>query len=538
VYSKDTQGLRTSIAALLEHHPDRLAQVLARMVQEADAYADAKNLVEAAFALLPHDFLRQYPEVAGLYARTLCSARMHQALLDLTDTLHLPHPAQARVQLFRSWALMRVQRVTEALALLQAIKSQLEPEDRGWWLRFRADALAYLNQPGWAEVFAQARQCLRGGALGRCLMDWGNHHFRLGEVGLALGLWAEALAHLTHDPYYLAWLHHSLGITVLHSQPSEAERHLLQAVELSKNKEAEEFRARALCGLGAVRRVLGEWDRALFCYQQAARVAREPDDLQEAYWGMGYTYRLSGQPAEAMGCFWRAHAAEPADALYVDIALTHLMLGNPSGAEAALSQALQTAGRDAVKARLGWAELARQQRQKATLEAILPTLDWQQPWLQEERYCLPALFSEAQRRGYLELPRRRLRPLVVEVRAAGLLRVRVNGREIPLAPTSRAAEVLVLLLEHHAEATLDQLADKLYPQLNRRKARQALWPHLERLREALGWEHSVEAQGGTYRLDPGAHWRYDLHTPGAKKGSFLEGIYRNWVQARREELSE
>jgi len=531
--------IRSSLDALLAHHPARLVQVLTRMTREADSYTAAKKLLEEVFARLTLAFMQQHPEVVGLYARTLCSARMPQRLLELTDTPDLPSLTRAKLWLYRSWALVRTQRASEALDLLETIESELEPEDRGLWLRFRADALAYLNRPGWAEVFAQARQHLRGGALGRCLMDWGNHHFRLGEVGLARGLWAEALAYLAHDRYYRAWLHHSLGITVLHSQPSEAEQHLLQAVELSKSREAEAFRARALCGLGAVRRVLGEWERALFCYQQAARVAGEPDDLQEAYWGMGYTYRLSGQPAEAMGCFWRAHAAEPADTLYVDIAITHLMLGNPGSAETALSQARQVAGRDALKAQLARAELARQRRQTVTLEAILPTLDWQQPWLQEERYCLPALFAEAERRGYLELPRRRQRPLVVEVRATGLLRVKVNGREIPLAPTSRTAEVLVLLLEHHGEATLDQLMDKLYPQESkRRKAAQALWPHLERLREALGWEKSVEALNGTYRLDPRARWRYDLHAPDTKKGAFLEGVYSNWVQARREELSE
>ena len=540
VRGKNTQGVQTSVDALLEHHPGRLVQVLARMVYEADGYAAAKNLVQGAFARLPPDFLRQNPQAAVLYARTLCSARMHQTLLELTDTLHLPHPVQARMQLFRSWALSRTQQSAEALRLLEANESELEPADRGMWLRFRADALAYLNQPGWVEVFAQARQGLRGGALGRCLMDWGNHHFRFGEASLARGLWAEALAHLAHDPYYLAWLHHSLGITVLHTQPAEAERHLLRAVELSKSQQAEEFRARALCGLGAVRRVLGEWDRALFSYQQAARVAREPDDLQEAYWGMGYTHRLSGKPAEAMGCFWRAHAAEPADTLYVDIALTHLMLGNPSGAEAALSQALQIAGRDAAKAQLARAELARQHRESEALEIALATLDWTQPWLQEERPCLPALFTEARRRGYLNLPRQKSKPPLVEVRAAGLLRVKVNGREIPLAPTGRAAELLVLLLEYRGEATLDQLMDKLYPEkVSRRKASQAIWPHLERLREALGWEGSVLASSGTYRLDPGSVWRYDLHGPKAqKKALFLEGIYRNWVQNRREELSE
>jgi tetratricopeptide (TPR) repeat protein len=540
VRSRDTLGLRLGLDALVKHHPGELVQVLGRLVREADAYAAAKKLLEEAFVRLPPEFLRQNPQVALLYARTLCSARKPQALLELTDSFALPSTAQTRVQLFRSWALVRTQRSPEALALLQAIEERLEPEDKGLWLRFRADALAHLNQPGWAEVFGQARQSLRGGALGRCLMDWGNHHFRFGEVSIARGLWAEALAHLAHDPYYLAWLHHSLGITVLHSQPAEAERHLLQAVELSKSKQAEEFRARALCGLGAVRRVLGEWDRALFSYQQAARVAAEPDDLQEAYWGMGYTHRLSGKPAEAMGCFWQAHAAEPADTLYVDIAITHLMLSNPSGAEAALSQALQIAGRDAAKAQLARAELARQQRQTEALGAALATLDWTQPWLQEERHCLPALFTEARRRGYLKLPRQQSKPPLVEVRAAGLLRVRVNGREIPLAATRRAAELLVLLLEHGTEATLDQLADKLYPEkVSRRKASQAIWPHLERLREALGWEGSVLATNGTYRLDSGSVWRYDMHCPKTRsKGVFLEGIYSNWVQDRRQELSE
>lgn len=537
----DLGHLQSSLLALLESHPDKVVPVLKRWVSEADGYVASQRLVGEVFSLLPETFLQQNPAALGPYAKALSNARMHEALLELTEGLP-PQAEHAEALLYRAWALNRAQRSQEALELLERIEGLIEPESQGQRLRFLAEAMARLNQPGWQEVYAQASRCLRGPDLGRCLHDWGYYLHRLGQTANARSLWAEALAYLSHDAYYQAWLHHNLGITALHSHPEEAEYHLLQAAEISKKKEAANFRARALCGLAAVRRSLGEWERALKSYQAAVQAASEPDDLRVAYQGIGLTLRLMGKPAEALAYLWQAHAAEPLDEVYVDIAITNLMLDNPSAAEVALGQAQQISSRAAMKALLVRAELARRKGQAQALDTLLKQIGWSQPWLLEEQTCLPALFAEARRRGYLEAsrPKNSNKALEVEVRAGGVLQVKVNGREIPLSPTSRAGEVLVLLLEHGGEASLDQLMDQLYPEeIHRHKARRAIWPHLERLREALGWERSVEAKGGTYRLDPRARWRYDMHDPRVRrKGKFLEGVFSNWVQQRREELMQ
>ncbi|MCS7057333.1 MAG: tetratricopeptide repeat protein [Meiothermus sp.] len=536
---RDMGHLQSNLLALLEAHPDKVAPVLKRWVSEADGYVAARQLVEEVFSLIPKGFLRDNPTALGLYAQTLSIARMHEELLEQTEGLPL-QTDYAKALLYRAWALNRAGRSQESLGLLERIEQLLEPENRGQWLRFKAEAMARLHQPGWQEVYAQASQCLKGSELGRCLHDWGYYLYRQGQTAEARSLWGKALAHVHHDPYYQAWLHHNLGITVLHSHPEEAEYHLLQAAELSKRKEAGDFRARALCGLAAVRRTLGEWERALKSYHAAVQAAKETDDLRVAYQGIGLTLRLMGKPAEALAYFWKAHAAEPLDEVYVDIAIANLMLNNPNAAETALNQARQIGPRAAMKALLARAELARRKKKTEALAALLGQIEWSQPWLLEEQACLPALFAEARQRGYLEGPRNRARPLEVEVRAGGVLQVKVNGREIPLSPTSRAGEVLVLLLENGGEATLDQLMDQLYPEeIHRHKARRAIWPHIERLREALGWERSVEARGGTYRLDPRARWRYDMRDPRVRrKGKFMEGVFSNWVQQRREEIMQ
>ncbi|RDI95457.1 helix-turn-helix domain-containing protein [Meiothermus sp. QL-1] len=535
-----TEEIRLSLEALLENHPDRVVPFLEGLLRSCKNYEDAVRVAREGFAVLPPAFLEAHPRASVLYAQALNQARMHSELLELTRTPHpaLSPPERAQFMLYRSWALLQVQRYEEALGLLEEIRGDLEPSHLGLWLRYRASALARLNRPGWQQGFEAARAHLQGASLGRCLIEWAYHLHQEGHLAQARSLWAEALAYLEADPYYQAWAHHSLGITVLHSRPEEAEHHLLQAVELSRRKEAAAFRARALCGLAATRRVMGEWERALHSYRAAAKAASEADDRREAHWGMGFTLRLMKRPSEALAQFWQAHAAEPADYLYVDIALAHLMLGDLESAEVALGQARQIDRKSAMKALLARAELARQKGQPKTLAALLGEIDWQQPWIREEKPCLEALFTLAEQQGYLEPQEPRKEALVVEVQASGVLQVRVNGREVPLSPTSRAAEILVLLLEHGGESTLDALMDHLFPEeTDRQKARRAIWPHLGRLREALGWAQSVEARGGTYRLDPRAQWIYDLHDPQVRRrGKFLEGIFSNWVQERREEL--
>ncbi|MER3481626.1 MAG: DNA-binding protein [Meiothermus sp.] len=544
-----------SIQALIETRRTEVAlQTLRRLVDEAHTYHACQSLLEGVFSRLDEDFLL-IPEAAHLYARVLCSARRPHRLLEFAQR-HSPDPSSP-VNLYRAWALVHTRQPQQALEVLAGLVASrsgqpLSRSEAGLWLRFKAEALAFLGAQGWKEAFAEARRHLEGGALGRCLTEEGNHRFRFGELAAARGLWSEALSYLYHDPYYSAWLRHSLGITALGQDPAEAEHHLLIAEELSRKKAAREFRARALCGLGAVRRALGEWERAVSSYRAAYKAAQEPDDMQEALWGLGNTTRLSGRPAEALQYFFQAHAAVPSSALFVDIAAAKLMLGDLPGAELALTQAGRLNPREEIKATLLRAEIARRKGRQDELEAELARLEPSSAtplrgetsaWVLEERACFPELFEFWRQHGGLDVfDPAHPRPTRVEVRAAGILQVKVNGREVPLKPTSKAAEVLVLLLEAEGQETVERLIVALNPDTTpdcREKDRKKLWAHVKKLRQVLGWEGSIVAVGGVYRLDPSAQWDYDMNHPQVRlhpRAQFLEGIYSSWVLDRREQL--
>ncbi|HEU4743480.1 MAG TPA: tetratricopeptide repeat protein [Meiothermus sp.] len=529
----------TSILALIETDRIGLAlQTLRKLVDEARTYHACQILLEEVFSQLSEDFLA-IPEAAHLYARVLCSARKPHKLLEFAQGYSVE--ASSPVNLYRAWAMIHTRQPERALELLAGLEQTLLPSDQGLWLRFKAEALAFLGAEGWKEAFAEARQHLAGGALGRCLTEEGNHRFRFGELASARGLWSEALSYLNHDPYYSAWLRHSLGITALAQDPVEAEYHLLIAEELSRKQAAREFRARALCGLGAVRRVLREWDRAISSYQAAYKAAQEPDDMQEALWGLGNTYRLSGRPAEAVHYFFQAHAVVPSSALFVDIAAAKLMLGDLQGAEVALTQVSHLNPREEAKATLLRAEIARRKGHRDGLGQALSRLEPSSAWVAEEHSCFPDLFEswrQLGRLGVFDPPRPQVTR--VEVKAAGILQVKVNGREVPLKPTSKAAEVLVLLLEGGGQETVERLVVALNPDTtpeHKEKDRQKVWAHVKKLRQVLGWEGSVEAMGGAYRLDPSAKWDYDMRHPQVRaRGQFLEGIYSGWVLDKREQL--
>jgi tetratricopeptide (TPR) repeat protein len=533
--------LRGSLLALIEagRVPEAL-RTLERLADEAQTYRANQELAEGVLAGLPEEFLG-VGRAAELYAAVLGRARKVEELLLFYQRCSEAAPGvRAGVALYAAWALALSGQAHAALRLLEEIEGRVAEADRGIYLRFKAEALAFAGAVGWQEAFIEARRYLSAGALGRCLLEEGNHRYRRGQGAEARVLWAEALSHLGGDPYYSAWLHHSLGITVLAKDPLEAEPHLLTAEALSRGRAAQEFRARALCGLGAVRRSLREWERAVSSYRAALKAARDPDDRQEALWGIGFTLRLSGHPAEAIPYFLQAHAATASSALFIEIAAARLMLGSVDGAEAALGQAEVCDPRDRVKLTLIQAEIARLRGNRGTLTAALQALDSGSAWVQEERGCFPELLAILDGPGGLNRhDRHEPCPTTVEVCAAGILRVRVNGREVPLRPNSRAAELLVLLLEAGREETLERLAEALFPDgepttEGRGRARQAIWAQAQKLRLVLGWEASVLAEGGVYRLDPRAHWIY-RSTDGGKP--FLEGVYSPWVLEKREQLA-
>lgn len=530
----DLMGIPLELIQLSQ--PDAAVRTLQRLAEHAQTYWANKELAEAMLAGLPDDFL-QNPAVSEIYAAVLSRARKVEELLALYQRWSsAPSRLPPRVALYSAWALTLRQQAKPALYLLETLEAQLLEGDKGTYLRFKAEALAGLGAEGWQATFAQARQYLSAGALGRCLLEEGNLHYRYAQLAEARILWAEALAYLQDDPYYSAWLRHSLGITVLAQDPREAEAHLLLAEQLSHRRAARAFQARALCGLGAVRRRLGEWDRAIFSYRTALKLAQDLDDRQEALWGIGFTLRLSSRPAEAIPYFLQAHAATSSNALFIEIAAAKLMLGSQSGAEIALSQAEIADLRDRVKVALIRAQMACLRGDSSMARSELANFDLSSAWVLEERGCFPELFAliEGSNLGKTNSKPGRTR---VEVSAGGILNVKVNGREILLKPNSRAAELLVLLLEAEGEETLDRLVEALFPQVEptpkaRERARQAIWAQVQKLRHLLGWEDSVLVGGGVYRLDPRADWRYQI---GDKP--FLEGIYSPWVIEKRELLA-
>lgn len=56
----------------------------------------------------------------------------------------------------------------------------------------------------------------------------------------------------------------------------------------------------------------------------------------------------------------------------------------------------------------------------------------------------------------------------------------MNSRPVPISPTGRPGELLVLLLENGGSADVEHLLDQLYGQ-DRSQDRKALWETAERL---------------------------------------------------------
>lgn len=525
--------LQTTLRQLV--HKGRLdlaTRTLARAFAEARTLEAQRQVLSALFPSIPRDWFYTDARAAELYAHALCRVREPEGLLTFCQEARVATPMMG---LYRAWALSRLGRTKEALEGLEAL-DEAALSDKGLYWRSRAEVWAKLGLPGWEEAFARAREYLTHEALGRCLIDEGSYLYAAGRVPTARARWSEALAYLRNDPYYLAWAHYNLGISVLDA-PAEAEAHLLEAERLSRKPAARPIRARALCGLGAARRILGEWPRAIACYSEALRVAEEADDRQQALWGLGHTLRLSGRTAEALGYFQQALALEASSSgwLHADIAAAHLLLGDEEGAREAVDRATYLKERGRFLVAVVRAELERRRGGAVRLEGFkLPSL-----WSREEALCFPELFARLTPSVPALEPRTQAR---VEVWAAGLLRVKVNGRPVPLKPTGRPAELLAFLLEGEGEQSMDALLNALYPDVpatseGRRRAYKSLWENVAKLRRALGWPHSVRSEGGSLRLDPEAHWVYDMDDPAARaKKLFLEGIYSNWVEERRQQL--
>lgn len=538
-----------SVTALLEEGREHLAlQMLMRAADENGTNTRFTGLLNL-FARLPAE-VRESEAGVRFHLRLLGSLRQHEQVLEVIRAARLAGLAAPFLNVYEGWAFSQRGQAEAALdtlaSALDAPAASLLPlEDTLAW-RVQARALAALGRAGWREAYARARQHAQGRPLALVWLEEGATLGKQGAVLEALAAYARALLLLERDPYYRAFTLHNMGLVCLRACRFEEAEAYFQRVRRS-GRGAQALEARALCGEAAVRRALGEWERAEAAYRAAAHLSGDDDDRQQAWRGLGHTLRLAGKPLSALEWLTRAATAVPGERqsgrswVFVDLAAAQAALGDRQAAEAALKRTGPLSGEDADRANIVRAELARQGGDTEAALALLRPLARQTLWAREEAYAFPDLFALLGEARPAPLPRAG-KPSV-SVRAAGPLEVRVNGRAVPLAPTSLAGVLLVALLEAGGQASTGQLALAVSGREERseRHGKQAVSRLARELRRALGWEGSVQARSGAYALDPEAEWTYDVREAqvrGQPVETFLSGVTLPWVLERETELRQ
>jgi tetratricopeptide (TPR) repeat protein len=539
--------LQTSVDGLLEtNQPDLALRTLEHAISGVREYQDWQDL-HSVFQTIPEIVRLSSPSWATGFARTLRGIRDTQSLLHFTTWALERHrgPPAAPIALEHGWAYLALARHAEALETIQPLIPDLSGQTLGFAYRCLGDAHFDLGQP-WQADFAAARQLLQGRALGLAMLDEGTCFDQSGDHHRARTIWLEAQELLNGDPFHQAWLRYNLGASYLREGNLEAERNFLITAELAKSKRAKDFRVWASMGLGAIRRLHGEWQRAETQYRQAIKLARANDERQQAWWGLGHTLRLAGRPAEAFESLHRAAGLGANGLSWVNVSLAGALLDLQRDAEASqtLGRVGPVTGNEVARLAIMRAELSRRNGDTTTALEHLRTLPTNSLTAREELTLFPALraLTEGIRLPpMLEVQARTL----VHVQALGVLSVSVNARAVPIQPTSRVGELLVLLLEQGGHAAIDALLDALWPHMTpgkpeRDRKRKSLWWLVKELRHDLGWPESVTALQGAYRLDPKAIWQYDAkeaRLKGQTSNVFLEGVYSSWAREVAEGLA-
>jgi tetratricopeptide (TPR) repeat protein len=396
-----------------------------------------------------------------------------------------------------------------------------------------------LSEP-WLEEFQHARALLSGLELGKAILNEGSCFAESNQRIEARNSLLEALPHFKSHPKLLAWTRYNLGISALQDLESEAEHHFLEAINITKNPKAAGIRSAVFCGLGASRRVFGEWSRAEFAYQQASNTATDAHDHEQAFIGLARTLRLAGRPTEALETLEYALHIYDTETPIVNVgrALAFLALNDTKHAKAALERVgTLVSVSDQWLCRIAQAELARREGRLTDAVEILEGIPVQTLHMREEVRQFPKLFELLSLADKpVPVPLEYIPKTIVRVLAQGVLRVLINDRKLELAPTGRPAELLVFLLEQGGMASLEQLMDAFFPEANssadQNRARKAIWKFSDQLRHALGWQNAVQALRGAYMLDQDAIWQYDINearAAGVFQGEFLKGVYSSWA---------
>lgn len=465
-----------------------------------------------------------------------CNGRNPDLILEMQQ--QLSSQAQQKSIAYWAWALRKKQRCQEALSLLETDFTTLLNLGLAW--RIRGECQMVLQQPGWFESLSRACEIQHGRALGITRMEFGSYCFLAGKLQAAQTQYNQAYALLKHDPYYAAWIKYNLGLVTLELHLPEAEQHFYTAQIYSKNQQATEFQARAWCGLGAVRRSQGQYARAEFAYKRGIEQALELDDRLAAYCGLAQTQRCQSKLNQALEQLYIAidlalEVSPETDKVRILLIAALLQRGDLADATQHLGLLESTpSGESSQRFLVIQAELQRLAGDLGSAATTLRQTDATRQCIREESQCFRALFALASSAVWSVKALPKAKKIKIEVRALGVLEVRLGQQIVPLKPTSKIAELLVLLLEHDGHASAEMLCQALYPtQTIPRKAQQALWGLSKQLREVLGWEESIQAKNKAYILQQdNVIWHYDARDQ--PKMRLLEGVYSNWVEELRQ----
>jgi tetratricopeptide (TPR) repeat protein len=442
----------------------------------------------------------------ALHARVLRGCRDAKAILEITRGSDDP-----LVQVERAWALIVGQQFEQAALILETVIPVLTGTPLGFAYRLLTN-IQFEQGGDWMGTWAEVRSRLQGRPLGVALLDEIHQHLDSGDAPQARQTALEAASLLENDPYHLAWARHAIGMSYLRENKLvHAENALSEAEGLSRKRRAKAFRARALCGMGSLRRLQGDLLLAETHFREAIRHAQEPDDLSEALWGVGHLLRLQRKPEQALEQFQRALRVSNASRwIEIHRALAHLMLGRSDKAREAIDRAGTVVGATRHRLMVAHAELARLEGNAELVLEELNALPMDSVTAQDESRLFTELFAllGPDQAGRV-LPILMLERRKIEISCLERMMVRVNGRQITLKRTSKGAQLFRMLLQSDEAISIPTLVGQLWPESSgivRERKRKQLWQTARELRDQLGWREAIVTLEGTYRLDPDADW--------------------------------
>jgi tetratricopeptide (TPR) repeat protein len=431
------------------------------------------------------------------------------------------------LEAFRAWVHLERGRYEAAL---HSADAALEDVDVA--LRVRPYAVAMLRRADWAEVFEASLAKLEGRQRGLTLMSYGAFLSYHGRDAEARSAYAESLALLREDVFFVAQVEYNLAVACLRLDlPDQALTHALRATRSAASLDGSRFRGRAWSGLGAVQRAREEWPRALQSYENAVRLASDGDDRVQAWRGLAMQQRIARQVPEALTTLYEVVHFDPGfTRVHADLAAAKLQNGDAHGALQTLEHLGDTSyTEENARVLVVRAELERRAGKAARALEYLYSPLLTPAVRRDERWCFPELFA------LVGEDCARLPPMRVRVSMDGAVRVFINELELSPALRQRESSLVACLVEARGQLSAERLIDALeLPGRNERLRSQTLHRVAKSLRDALGWDASVtvERSKRVYRLDKNIVWQSTYPEP-ERSDAFCDGLHDRWVEEWR-----